>query len=340
MPTSAEVQASVDALAVTLDRSVLIEDDRQRPVWWSTRGAVDVTRTRTILNREVPPPVAAIVRRFGLDRATRPVHTPAMPEIDMWPRWCVPLRRHGRFLGMLWILDPDESIAEDELGPAQECAELAAEVLVEGRRTAEQVQRLQEELVATLLRGPDDDAARELARLHQVPRDVVVQVNRPAASGGWPLPGDMSLHVAGRSPRIATSGAPVPLAQLSEAAHRATVTWRAVQAGARLDPPTWDHLGLWRLIVEAPDRVTPASVHPAAAILAEQPRDDLLNTARVVLDNGGDVAAAAEELHVHRTTLYYRFRRIRELTGVDVLDGRTRTHLQPALWLAAYRATA
>ncbi len=340
MATSADVQSAVDALAAAYDRSVLIEDDVQHPVWWSTRGAVDPTRLKTILNREVPPPVAAIVQRFHLDRVSIPVHTPAMPEVGMWPRWCVPVRQHGRFLGMLWILDPDESITMDSLPPATECAALAARVLGQDRRTAEQVRLMQDEQVDALLRGPDEDAARELARLHQVPHDVLVQVSCPGVSGGWPLPAGMSLHVVGRTPRLATSGTPVPLVQLGEAVRRAALTARAVRAGARLDPPTWDHLGLWRLVVEAPESVTPGSVHPAAAILAAQSRDDLVSTARVVLDNGGDVATAAAELHVHRTTLYYRFRRIRELTGVDVLDGRTRTHLQPALWLAAYRDTA
>lgn len=47
---------------------------------------------------------------------------------------------------------------------------------------------------------------------------------------------------------------------------------------------------------------------------------------------------AAEELHVHRTTLYYRLDRIKELTGADLRDGATRTDLQLALRLHAYRS--
>ena len=81
-----------------------------------------------------------------------------------------------------------------------------------------------------------------------------------------------------------------------------------------------------------------ASVHPAAETLAALPRADLMSTARTVLDLGGDVTTAAERLHLHRTTLYYRLDRITELTGVDLRDGRSRTDLQIALWLAAYRA--
>jgi sugar diacid utilization regulator len=40
---------------------------------------------------------------------------------------------------------------------------------------------------------------------------------------------------------------------------------------------------------------------------------------------------------LHRTTLYYRLGRIAELTGVDLREGRSRTDLQLALWLDAYR---
>ena len=50
------------------------------------------------------------------------------------------------------------------------------------------------------------------------------------------------------------------------------------------------------------------------------------------------MAAAAERLHLHRTTLYYRLDRIADLTGVDLRLGRGRTDLQLALWLVAYRA--
>ena len=62
-----------------------------------------------------------------------------------------------------------------------------------------------------------------------------------------------------------------------------------------------------------------------------------MTTARVILDLGADIAAAAKALHVHRTTLYYRIDRILELTDVDLRTGPARTDLQLALWLVAYR---
>jgi hypothetical protein len=338
MTSAAEVQAAIDRLAASLGRSVLIEDHDQRPVWWCTRGAVDATRMKTILNRRVDPGAAAVVTQYQLARATAPVHTPAMPEVEMWSRWCMPVRHEGRLLGYLWVLDPDGTLGEDDLHGVVDCAELAGSVLAKSRQSAEHIRLIRDELIARLLRGPDEDAVRELARLQQVPHDALVQVDTPAKPAGWSLPDDMSAHIVGNRPRLATSGAPLPLISLGEAVRRAGATRRAVAAGALPDPASWDGLGAWRLVVDAPDDVTVEAVHPAAAILAAQPRGDLLATARVVLDHGGDVTTAAQELHVHRTTLYYRLDRIKELTGVDLHDGLTRTHLQLALWLVAYRS--
>ena len=339
MADGSDVQAAVDRLAAHLEQSVLVEDRDQRPVWWSTHGAVDATRVRTILDRQVDPQAAAVVARFGLIRATAPVRTPALPEAGMWARWCMPVRRKGRLLGLLWVLDPDGTVRKAELPEIVACADLAAEVMARTVRTTEHLLRLRDELVDRLLRAPDEDAARELARSERIPHDAQVQVEAPARRGGWALPGGMSAHVVAGEARTATSGSPLPLVELGEAVRRTVATRRAVAAGARPDPPSWDGLGAWRLVVEAPVSLTPASVHPGADILAAQPRTDLVDTARAVLDNGGDVAVAARIFHVHRTTLYYRLDRIASLIGVDLRAGHGRTDLQLALWLAAYRGT-
>jgi len=125
---------------------------------------------------------------------------------------------------------------------------------------------------------------------------------------------------------------------LGTAFRRATATRNAIAAGAQIHPASWDGLGAWRLIVEAPESLSPSDIHPGAAVLAEQPNTSLMATARVVLDHGGDIAAAAKVLHLHRTTLYYRIDRILELTRVDLRSGPGRTDLQLALWLMAFRA--
>ena len=162
------------------------------------------------------------------------------------------------------------------------------------------------------------------------------RVNDGDSDDGWALPGGWSIRFDPTGP--VTSGTPLPLVQLSTALDRAERTRRAVRAGARVDPPTWDRLGSWQLVVTAPDELRPKDIHPGVGALRALPRADLLDTARVVLERGGDIVASAEELHLHRTTLYYRLERIEALTGVDLKSGAARVDLQFAIRLADYRA--
>lgn len=337
---SAEVQAAVDRLGTSLGRAVLVEDVLHRPLWWSAQGEVDGTRMRTILQREVRPAAAAVVARLGLARAEGPVRTPAMPEAEMLPRWCVPLRVGRDLFGYLWVIDPDETVTEAELPQIVACADLAATTLADERITGAKRDRRRAALLARLAANPEADAARELIRLEDLDPGVTVVVYAPGRAGGWELANGMSVHL-GPSPRTpATSGPPVPLAQLHAAVRRAQVTAQALRAGANLPQPTWDSLGSWHLIASAGNDVTVADVHPAAEVLAAQDRPDLMITARALLDHGGDVAGAAEELHIHRTTLYYRLERIEALTGVNLKAGPGRDDLHMALRLAAFRLAA
>jgi hypothetical protein len=333
-----DVQLAVDRLAARLDLSVLVEDRRERPVWWSTRGPVDGTRVRTILNRRVDTAVAAMVKTFDLAHAVAPVHTPGIPALEMWARWCMPVHAGQELLGLLWVLDPDERVTPGDFPAMVACAGRAAEVLARAEVSRRDVTTRRDQLVRMLLDGPDVEAARELVRLERLPVDARVQVDATPRRGGWALPDGLRVHVAGPHPTPATSGSPLALLDLAESVRRAQVTQAVVRAGGELDPVSWDALGAWRLVVDAPDDLDVGAVHPAAETLAALPRPELLHTTRTVLDLGGDVAAAAERLHVHRTTLYYRLDRIAELTGVDLRQGRSRTDLQLALWLVAYRA--
>ncbi|GAA3573245.1 hypothetical protein GCM10022197_32560 [Microlunatus spumicola] len=346
MPTTSEpqpepdghedVQRGVDRLAARLDLSVLVEDRRGRPVWWSTRGPVDGTRVRTILNRRVDTDVARAVRTFDLAHAVAPVRTPGIPELEMWARWCMPVHLGDELLGLLWVLDPEDRVAPQDFPAIVGCAEQAAGVLARAEVSRRDVALQRDQLLRVLLRGRDPEAAAELARLERLAPDARVQVDA-VRRGGWALADGFRAHVAGPRPHPATSGAPLPLADLAEAVRRARVTLDVVRAGGLLDPVSWDALGAWRLVVEAPDDLPVAALHPAAETLAALPRPDLMSTARTVLDLGGDVAAAAEQAHLHRTTLYHRLDRIEQLTGVDLRLGRNRTDLQLALWLVAYR---
>ncbi|MBP6298294.1 MAG: helix-turn-helix domain-containing protein, partial [Anaerolineae bacterium] len=60
---------------------------------------------------------------------------------------------------------------------------------------------------------------------------------------------------------------------------------------------------------------------------------DLFHTLEVYLDLGGSGVAAAEALHIHRSTLNYRLGRITELTGTDLGDPQQRVNLHTSLKL-------
>jgi len=334
------MQGEVDRLAAFLARAVLIEDARHRPLWWSAQGEVDGLRTSTILQREASPAALAVVARLGLARAEGPVRTPAVPEADMLARWCVPLRSGRDLFGYLWVLDPDGSVSEAQLPRVIACADLASRLLAQQWVTGEGRAQRRGILLERLAVAPDNDAARELIALQDLdPRPMIV-VQRPRRKGGWDLRTGVSVHVTEPGAAAGTSGAPVPLADLRVAIQRAGETAQALRAGAQLSAPSWDCLGAWRLIIEAPADLAVAAVHPGADVLARQPRPDLMLTARVLLDQGGDVSSAAEELHIHRTTLYYRLDRVEALTGVNLRSGADRLDLHMALRLAAYRLAA
>jgi hypothetical protein len=197
-------------------------------------------------------------------------------------------------------------------------------------------------LLAQLAAGEDLDAARELIRLEALDPATTVVVSSPPRAGGWDLPGSMRVHLAGSisEPVPATSGPPLPLAKLHVAVNRARVVLQVLRAGGTLTRPSWDALGGWHLIVNAPDELAVADVHPGASALAGLDRGDLLLTARTLLDAGGDVARTAEQLHIHRTTLYYRIERIEAVTGVNLKTGAERDDLHLALRLWAYRNAA
>ena len=61
--------------------------------------------------------------------------------------------------------------------------------------------------------------------------------------------------------------------------------------------------------------------------------DDLVSTLRQSYDNG-NYDATERRLHIHRSTLRYRLRRIRELTGYDLgaVDVRLNLHIAARTW--------
>jgi hypothetical protein len=134
--------------------------------------------------------------------------------------------------------------------------------------------------------------------------------------------------VAGVGPRVAT---------LEEAwtSHRhAELATRAIPhlaPGPVVDAAT---LGAFGLLLRIPELDPTALPAPVATLLAADSRGVLVRTLEAYLRHAGSAPAAADELHIHRTTLHYRLDRVRSITGCDPDDGETRLLLHLGLGVA------
>jgi hypothetical protein len=106
----------------------------------------------------------------------------------------------------------------------------------------------------------------------------------------------------------------------------------------------WESLGLWNLLQGRHwSAELVESISPAAFNLTLLTKPDLWQTLLEYLENGSDVQATCEALHIHRATLYYRLGRIKETTGETLLGSgweQASAHLALRLWRALQRAVA
>jgi DNA-binding PucR family transcriptional regulator len=97
----------------------------------------------------------------------------------------------------------------------------------------------------------------------------------------------------------------------------------------------WPDLGVYRLLALGPEKDLAGAVLDATVLrLLEHGDPDLQLTATAYLDAGGNVQQTASTLNVHRQTVYYRVRRIEEVTGLDLSRGDHRLLLHLGLTLA------
>ncbi|MBO1330441.1 CdaR family transcriptional regulator [Streptomyces sp. VRA16 Mangrove soil] len=83
-------------------------------------------------------------------------------------------------------------------------------------------------------------------------------------------------------------------------------------------------LGIYALLAGQPiDQLGAHGVHPAVRRLLEAD-PQLFTTAELYLDRAGDARATADELGLHRASVYHRVRRIEEVTELDLSDGQHR----------------
>lgn len=115
-------------------------------------------------------------------------------------------------------------------------------------------------------------------------------------------------------------------ARLASGAARGVVADRVVQ---------WTALGATGTLLQLPPGALDPDLLPdeLQRLLAADRDGSLVESVRQLLAHAGSMPATATALHIHRTTLYYRLDRVRQLTGLDLDDGRTRLALHVGLSL-------
>ncbi len=95
----------------------------------------------------------------------------------------------------------------------------------------------------------------------------------------------------------------------------------------------WDDLRADRLLTSLPPTAIDDMPEGVRSLL-DGSHEQLVLTLETYLDHAGDVKRTAAELWLHRTSLYYRLRRIEEVSGVDLSRGEDRLLCHVALRLA------
>lgn len=354
------LQEIVDALSVRLGRPVLVDDVELRPLAYSSQtGELDFVRTASILGRHAPESARAALFAHGIRSAPDAVRIPAHPEIPMSARVCIPIVRGGRRLGFLWLLE-DPPIGTEDVQLARAAASDAAAVLQSDADARQDRHRREQELIARLLRA-DAAAAATLEGDNYLPlRPLVVCI--AAVSGAElldriraraPAKHALAGEIDGRAVCIAGAHSPLrgaalaelldgalvgegdEVAELREAprSYRRALAALRVAAGDASGVARWSDLRAHRLLTALPETAID-DVPGGLRALLDGGHDQLVLTLETYLDHAGDVKRTAAALWLHRTSLYYRLRRIEELAGVDLSRGEDRLLCHVALRLA------
>ncbi|MER7951672.1 helix-turn-helix domain-containing protein [Streptomyces sp. NPDC096079] len=95
----------------------------------------------------------------------------------------------------------------------------------------------------------------------------------------------------------------------------------------------WELLGELAVLFQLPEHALNTSLvpRPLRTLTEAHGGDRLRDTLRCFLEHAGSIPRTADALGIHRTSLYYRLRRIQETTGLDLDDGAHRLTLHLGL---------
>lgn len=149
---------------------------------------------------------------------------------------------------------------------------------------------------------------------------------------------DVAGEQAAGTPMVVGVSAPAARLQaapeaLAQALHAAAV---AARIGRFAPIARWEELGVYAMLPtgEAPAWKPPALDPAFLRLVAADRSGALVATLEKYLDMGCHPTAVARALHLHRAGLYYRLRRIEEITGARLDDGEARLALHLSVKLA------
>ena len=147
-----EIQEIVDDLAEDLDRAVVVEDEHHALIAHSPhRRQVDAIRERSVFMRQTPAEMIEWVATQGLRESDGPLRLPANPALGAESRICVPLRADGVLIGILAVLDGQQTLGPDAVERCRAAAAVLAQLLEDLRLLNQAGAARERELVDALL---------------------------------------------------------------------------------------------------------------------------------------------------------------------------------------------
>jgi hypothetical protein len=206
----------------------------------------------------------------------------------------------------------------------------------------EHLQHIAEQLARDLRRSViiDDAALRPLAITPQTGRldrsRVEAVLQRQTSAGLRRKLAELGVFSAREPVRIPGEPRQATLPRLclplGNAQYAACVAARVPQFGRAAD---WASLGAYSAFQHLYcDRSTPERICPGVGALLDERAEMYRQTVRCYLECAAQAQQAAAQLHIHRTTLYWRLARAAELMPLDLRRGEDRLRLHLALTLA------
>ena len=171
----------------------------------------------------------------------------------------------------------------------------------------------------TLVTVPPGASADAGLQLHLQLEAVCGRVTRGRATSSEQFP--WTLHTGVSNPLTSVD-------DIATAYQQAVVAAQVAAVEPEIGPvSTWQNVGPYRFLAHNLRTKAPLRFEIHDLLTDNDPTGELAATLEVYYDQGDSVSRTAEWLHLHRTTLYYRLPRIKEIIGADPVSGFTRLEL-------------